>query len=990
MYPFALSAYAVRLSRRLRRAWDRGTRLPSNVHSGHARRVWGPSNESVQRIPPSRPHFLLLLLLVPVLLLTLIGSIELPPFASVCPSDAGALENSVKWVSTLLWGPSLPFGGFACTSSLYPFTPESLFSAKPRLIILSTSAHTTSSTGHAHLDGEVVLELPVLLSVAHLRKLAAFLSSLRPALTAIALYGGSPPQLHSSAPTAWLRDLKVQIPELRIGVAYSIPDTDDEGVAVDILGVATATFMSSSASSIHLRDTADTVWPFQFAPLSMDDGHTQHVGILPLPSAGQGDNNHMLVRQLLETLCGFPLLIVHTTVSPVLENQVPPRCADHVRVHSDMTTAALQHFAAQMDAVILISTPPPPEGVRSTSLQSDSSFILSLLAAGVPCLVDSDHQRELLATDPFLSATLVVDITNLRTQLKVILQNRQEFSVRGKSVAQHADVLARASWGCFRARLLDDDVNVPLCSLPSSWPIPPSLSTPWMTVESNPAFHATLSPLRTKVAFLANELSPLTPGGAGVVVSALALELLTAGFSVTLLVSGVTDKQLAAWRSYALSAVGDAAASTSRLRLLRVEPFEVMCTTTTERNACGGAERSDPNWLTSVSFARATQAAYQEDPFDLLEVFDYTGIGYELLRARYSASISTSSLASVLDGFPSSLGHLSSGDEYLPNSVPIWVRLHGTYQLIDAHENENSEGMHHPFPQQRSLYAREHFVLETASAIVAQSSALAYYYAKAYALDPGRMLIGPPPMRRILSDFIQLGRPGQGNGFVAELAANPTEESIMLIADGCRRPQCQLVLILGKLQSIKGTEVVAEALGNILLLDSDNSRTRAVFLGHDVGCSSHSNAHMEECINRLLGSSAARESVNVLAEGVPRSSLPRIVRALDPVVAVMASSFETFSMAAHELFALGVPLVLSRIPAFTEYFARSSDSVRFFARGNSTDLAAVLGAVLRYPLSRPQHAVNEYPAATGVYQVGPCFLPHNRTLFLPLLARAAR
>jgi outer membrane murein-binding lipoprotein Lpp len=53
--------------------------------------------------------------------------------------------------------------------------------------------------------------------------------------------------------------------------------------------------------------------------------------------------------------------------------------------------------------------------------------------------------------------------------------------------------------------------------------------------------------------------------------------------------------------------------------------------------------------------------------------------------------------------------------------------------------------------------------------------------------------------------------------------------------------------------------------------------------------------------------------------------------------AVIASEFETFGVAAHELALLGVPLVISSIPAFAEFFTPANAYV--FQAENATDLA---------------------------------------------------
>ena len=57
--------------------------------------------------------------------------------------------------------------------------------------------------------------------------------------------------------------------------------------------------------------------------------------------------------------------------------------------------------------------------------------------------------------------------------------------------------------------------------------------------------------------------------------------------------------------------------------------------------------------------------------------------------------------------------------------------------------------------------------------------------------------------------------------------------------------------------------------------------------------------------------------------------------------AVFASEFETFGMAAHELAAAGLPLIVSDIPAFSEFFTQHNAYI--FSAGSNASLAEAVG-----------------------------------------------
>jgi glycosyltransferase involved in cell wall biosynthesis len=154
-----------------------------------------------------------------------------------------------------------------------------------------------------------------------------------------------------------------------------------------------------------------------------------------------------------------------------------------------------------------------------------------------------------------------------------------------------------------------------------------------------------------------------------------------------------------------------------------------------------------------------------------------------------------------------------------------------------------------------------------------------------------------------------------------------------------------------------------------LLVRPPALRFRVKFVGLDMPCPTHKRPH-SQCVRADLPWFSA-PPVDFVPP-VPREDLPRLVAALraeGPVVAVFASVFETFGMAAHELGALGVPLVLSDIAAYDAW--NGAAAVHRFRAGNATDLARALSAALadgdappREPL-RYDDALLPYERAIG-------------------------
>lgn len=434
--------------------------------------------------------------------------------------------------------------------------------------------------------------------------------------------------------------------------------------------------------------------------------------------------------------------------------------------------------------------------------------------------------------------------------------------------------------------------------------------------------------LSRHIAFCTWELHPINRGGCGVVVDALARRLAAAGHRITIL-SNMPPNELADWKRWA---VGEGAPAEN----LRLENLDALTPP--------GGERSE--WLGFArQYARALQALDTRDPIDLVELHDYTGVAFELLRHRRQE------------------GWLSR--------ARIAVRVHGSLELIDAHEAPSDWGA-----DRGAMHLMERLSLHGADWVLAPSQAMAAHYVESYGLEPAHVRVCPPPMDLLLPDWEP---------------ASP-------------KPGATDLLVFGKLQDIKGVHEVTEAA--VSLFDAEPGLPgRLVFAGADVPCPRHGR-RTSACVRALVPSNL-KDRFELLGE-VPRRELPQLAGRAR--AGVIASKFESFCLAAHELRRLGLPLVVPDAPAFRDYFDRGSAIV---FDGSTSSLAQALrraftddatlarlraAPLLTYPDVAPAYAAalsDEVPAHApdrffelGEREVDALFRVHDAAPPPPLMKRA--
>jgi len=241
-------------------------------------------------------------------------------------------------------------------------------------------------------------------------------------------------------------------------------------------------------------------------------------------------------------------------------------------------------------------------------------------------------------------------------------------------------------------------------------------------------------------------------------------------------------------------------------------------------------------------------------------------------------------------------------DELGLGSVPITVRFHGPTHLL-------LEGAGVDAPSElRRAGVMEEASLRMADAVLVPSAAIADLVADRYGIDTGRIVEAPPIVPEVSPADTSRGR-------VPEIVA------------------------YGRLAEAKGSGDLLEA---TLPLLAARPALRLRFIGHD-GWSFAENRSMRD----------------VLAARVPEGLRARVTFEPSPGpaglastlagawVAVVASRFESFCLAAHEVRRLGLPLVVADLPAFRPFFDESTGAVRY--DGTVPDLTETLAGLLDDP-----------------------------------------
>lgn len=227
--------------------------------------------------------------------------------------------------------------------------------------------------------------------------------------------------------------------------------------------------------------------------------------------------------------------------------------------------------------------------------------------------------------------------------------------------------------------------------------------------------------------------------------------------------------------------------------------------------------------------------------------------------------------------------HLDFGEAHLA------VRLHGALELIDWQQPGHLHGM-----DRYLMYGLEHQALRLAETILTPSKG---FYEKAY--KPryeqwnGEVIVSKPALVDQLQPF--------------DLRANR-----------------DIILFYGRLHGNKGVDAFVDA-ALLYLSDPQNPARQFYLVGYDSHRPPAASGSYQSYLLRKIPVSyqdffhfTGQLTWQELGDLLPNVRF-----------AVIPSYFESFCYAAHELYAAGIPLIVSDIPAFQDYFQHEKNAMVF-------------------------------------------------------------
>ncbi|WZB69639.1 glycosyltransferase family 4 protein [Achromobacter xylosoxidans] len=263
----------------------------------------------------------------------------------------------------------------------------------------------------------------------------------------------------------------------------------------------------------------------------------------------------------------------------------------------------------------------------------------------------------------------------------------------------------------------------------------------------------------------------------------------------------------------------------------------------------------------------------------------------------------------------------------------IAVRFHATIEAMDAVDLTNALR-----PDLYTLYSLERISLALADSVIVPS--LSFYEEALLPLYPfvrGRQAVAVPPLKKTLK---------------------ATEAE----------PDASAVLFYGRLFAIKGVDLLVDAAISWLRRSPD---IQAEF--HFLGGDSHqppdgSYPYADYLARRIPSDLRARFHFHGHASHEQTEALLKNVR-----FAVFPNRYESFCYAVHEMYAAGVPVIVSDIPAFKDFFRTDSNCLSFDAN-SSEALAASMNRMWRDDALR-RRLTCPYPVDQNeiapVYHAGP-------------------
>lgn len=426
------------------------------------------------------------------------------------------------------------------------------------------------------------------------------------------------------------------------------------------------------------------------------------------------------------------------------------------------------------------------------------------------------------------------------------------------------------------------------------------------------------------IIFCTSELEHLTAGGAGVVVADSARALALAGWRVLIILDiedeaekergGNEDAKTTAarpqqdaraWLRHAKKEWSNVHQPTIAARYSRSAIDDLAIRTLSEL-----ADDSPPApknlplqlllWRKSQQWAQALSRVGAQ-AFDAVEFWDCGGPAYHFLLWRERQ-------------------RREAGRSLTP-PTQIWIRTHGLHQAIqqDGDRSASHNGL-------AIVFQMETRALQLADAVIANSPGIGRAYQHQHCLDPARIVIIPPTLGTLKS----VGNQGL-HSLRREDATSPMGES--------RPSKNNNVLVYGKLQRVKGPDIAARALVQVMQELAGSWDGAAMFAGDEMPCDLDPTMNMSACILSYEVPPSLRHRFHFVGR-LGRGALGAWARKQHVRLAILPSRYETFCLAAHEAAYFSIPVVLPRLPAYEGYFVDGRNAL--FFGGSARDLARVL------------------------------------------------
>ncbi len=271
-----------------------------------------------------------------------------------------------------------------------------------------------------------------------------------------------------------------------------------------------------------------------------------------------------------------------------------------------------------------------------------------------------------------------------------------------------------------------------------------------------------------------------------------------------------------------------------------------------------------------------------------IEWCDYAGVGFHSLRDKHC------------------------NPQSVFKKIPMWIHLHGIREIWDLTERypvSLDSGDGYVF----SNYA-ERLCLELADAWKSSSQAVAEWYSSYFGIH-NQVFVSPLPYRK-------LAQQDSHSQFA------PSQLPLKILCPG-------------RIQYLKGIDIVVRA--GVELCKTFPNKFHITFAGYDTPTAKHEYSSSLEEFRSLI----PEEFASHFSFPGKFSGEQYLQNAQESHLAIFASRIETFCLAAHELNWIGIPLILSDIPAFKEHFVHGVNCYKF--NHCFQELALLLEKIIREP-----------------------------------------